>query len=98
MRALTEKPEGYKEPERRPRGGNDRGNGGERRGADRGERRGGDRGERRGGERGERREGGRENRGDEHRGGDRPRRSFGPRNEAPAPSFDDFKETVDEVF
>ena len=104
MRALTEKPEGYKEPERRPRGGNDRGNGGERRGADRadrGERRGGDRGdrgERRGGERGERREGGRENRGGEHRGGDRPRRSFGPRNEAPAPSFDDFKETVDEVF
>jgi polyribonucleotide nucleotidyltransferase len=109
MRALTEKPEGYKEPERRGRGGNDRGNGngGERRGdrGDRGERRGGDRpdrGERRGGERGERgerREGGRDgNRGGEHRGSDRPRRIFGPRNEAPAPSFDDFKETVDEVF
>ena len=92
MRALTEKPEGYKEPERRPRG--DRGDrGGERRGG--GDRREGGRGrdERRGGDRGERREGGRDN-----RHNDRPRHNNGPRNDAPAPSFDDFKETVDEVF
>jgi polyribonucleotide nucleotidyltransferase len=91
MRALTEKPEGYKEPERRPRGGNDRGNGGERRSGN--DRRGNDRGERRGNDRGERREGSRDSRRD-----NRPRHNNGPRNEAPAPSFDDFKETVDEVF
>ena len=82
MRALTEKPEGYVEPERRPRGGRD-----ERRA---GERRGGERGPRRDGER-------RDNRGPRHEG-ERPRRSFGPRNEAPAPEFNDYKEPVGEVF
>ena len=82
MRALTEKPEGYVEPERRPRGGRD-----ERRA---GERRGGERGPRRDGER-------RDNRGPRHEG-ERPRRSFGPRNEAPAPEFNDYKEPVEEVF
>ena len=93
MRALTEKPEGYKEPERRPRGGNDRGNGGNRGGNDRREGgRGNDRGERRGND--QRRDGGRDNR----PRNDRPRHNNGPRNEAPAPSFDDFKESVDEVF
>ena len=75
MRALTEKPEGYKEPERKPRG--------ER--SDRGPRReGGDRRERReGGDRGPRREGGERR---EHRDGDRaPRRPVSPRHEqAPA--------------
>ena len=82
MRALTETPEGYVEPERRPRGGRD-----ERRA---GERRGGERGPRRDGER-------RDNRGPRHEG-ERPRRSFGPRNEAPAPEFNDYKEPVEEVF
>ena len=82
MRALTEKPEGYVEPERRPRGGRD-----ERRA---GERRGGEHGPRRDGER-------RDNRGPRHEG-ERPRRSFGPRNEAPAPEFNDYKEPVEEVF
>jgi polyribonucleotide nucleotidyltransferase len=93
MRALTEKPEGYKEPERRGgRGGNDRGNGGERRGGnDRRENRDRNREDRQ-----ERRNERRENR--ENRRGDRPRGGNGPRNDAPAPSFDDFKETVDEVF
>ena len=51
MRALTEKPEGYVEPERKPRG--DRGERGPRREGDRGPRRDGDRGPR--GERGDRR-------------------------------------------
>jgi len=86
MRALTEKPEGYVEPERRPRTD---------RGGDRGERRGGDRhndrrGGDRGGDRGDRRGGDRHN--------DRPRRSFGPRSEAPAPTADDFREPAEEVF
>ncbi|MBR3652878.1 MAG: S1 RNA-binding domain-containing protein, partial [Bacteroidales bacterium] len=90
MRALTEKPEGYKEPERRPRG--ERGDRGDRRDDRHGDRREGGRGrdERRGGDR---REGGRDNRHD-----NRPRHNNGPRNEAPAPSFDDFKEPVEEVF
>ena len=94
MRALTEKPEGYVEPERKPRG--DRGDrgprregGNDRRGGDRN----GDRGERRNGDRGPRREGGDRN---EHRG---PRNDHrGPRNDAPAPQIDDFKESADEVF
>ncbi|MBQ9549103.1 MAG: S1 RNA-binding domain-containing protein, partial [Bacteroidales bacterium] len=82
MRALTEKPEGYKEPERRPRGG-DRG--------DRGPRReGGDRG------RGPRRDGDRHEGG--HRDGKGPRRVFGRKEEAPAPQADDYKEPVDEMF
>ena len=90
MRALTEKPEGYVEPKGNGgRGGNGNGNGGERR---------------------ERREGGerRERRDDRHSEGhrtderrprrdDRPRRS-GPRNTAPAPTADDFKEPVDELY
>ena len=85
MRALVEKPEGYVEPERMPRGDrrernerNDRGPRGER--LERGERR-EDRGERR-----------------DFRRDDRPRRNNGPRNEAPAPVVDDFKEPVDEIF
>ncbi len=56
MRALTEKPEGWTEPERRPRG--DRGDRGPRRDGDR-PRRDGDRMPRRDGDRGPRREGGR---------------------------------------
>ena len=110
MRALTEKPEGYKEPERR--GGNGRGGerGGERR--DRGERggerrggdRGGDRGERRGGDRGERRGEGRnerhdgEGRGERHEG---QRKQFGQKVNAPkpiAPAADDFSEPQEEIF
>ena len=91
MRALQEKPEGYVEPERKPRGGNDRKGGserGERRDSDRrerGERRGGDRRE----QRGERRE---------HKDSDRPRRFNGPKQEAPAPEIADFKEPVEELF
>jgi len=84
MRALTEKPEGYVEPERRSRpnngerrqGGNDRRNGGN-----------------------DRRQGGdRRNGGNDRRNGNHERRSFGHREEAPAPQADDFKETVEEVF
>ena len=99
MRALTEKPEGYTEPERRPRG-----NGGERRGDDR--RNGGNdrRGERRNDDRrgddrrnggNDRRQGG-ERRGDDRRGGFR--RGNGPRNDAPAPTVDDYKEPAEEIF
>ena len=65
MRALQPKPEGYVEPERRPRGGN----GGGRNGGN--DRRGGDRKNERGGERndrGERRERGGERRHDDRRG------------------------------
>ena len=71
MRALTDKPEGYVEPERRPRGN----------GGDRGERK--DRGERRG-DRGERRERGDRKGGDRHEGhrnNDRPRKPFGHKND-----------------
>ena len=89
MRALTEKPEGYVEPERRPRGErrDDRRGGRDDRRGGRDDRRGGDRrgGERRDDRRGDRRD-------------DRPRRSNGPRTDAPAPQADDFKEPVDEVF
>ncbi|MCQ2161139.1 MAG: polyribonucleotide nucleotidyltransferase [Bacteroidales bacterium] len=68
MRALTEKPEGYVEPERRPRG--DRPERGERRDDRRGgERRGGDRRDDRRG--GERRDGERRERRDDHRDGER---------------------------
>ncbi|MCR5276541.1 MAG: polyribonucleotide nucleotidyltransferase [Bacteroidales bacterium] len=95
MRALTDKPEGYVEPKGRDRG--PRREGGERR---EGERRGNDRGndrrggERRGNDRGERRS-------DDRRGprrDDRPRRSGGPRTDAPAPQFDDYKEPTEEIF
>ena len=84
MRALTEKPEGYVEPTRRPRQ-----NGGDR------ERR-SDRPERRGGERRERREFDRGERGE--RRGPRGRRSSGPREDVPAPEVNDYKEPVDELF
>ena len=90
MRALTEKPEGYVEPERsrgprRDGDRHDRGERGERRG-DRRERRDGDRGDRR-----ERRDGERPERGE--------RRRFGQRHDdAPAPAADDFKEPVDELY
>ena len=93
MRALTEKPEGYVEPERKPRG--DRGD--RKGGNDRRERRDGDRGPRRDGDRGERgprRDGERR----DHRDGDRPRRFNGPKVEAPAPEIDDFKEPAEEIF
>ena len=101
MRALTEKPEGYKEPERRggdrgPRGGNDRG---ERR--DRGERGGNERGERRdrndrgprGNDRGERRD-----RPERHEG---PKKQFGQKVNGPkplAPAVDDLNEPKEEIF
>ena len=82
MRALTEKPEGYVEPERKPR--NDRG-------PRHDDRRGGDRRERRDGDRGSRHD-------DRPRREDRPRRSNGPRTEAPAPAIDDFREPAEEIF
>ena len=89
MRALTEKPEGYVEPERRPR--SDRG---PRRDNDRrDDRRRDDRGprqERRSDRDGDRRSDRRDDRG--------PRRSFTRREEAPAPQSDDFKEPVEEIF
>ncbi len=90
MRALTDKPEGYVEP---------KGNGGRSNGGERGPRReGGERRERREGDR-PRREGGerRERRDERPRRDDRQHRN-GPRNNAPAPSADDFKEPVDELY
>ena len=102
MRALTEKPEGYREPERRPRP--ERSDRRDDRRPDRGDRR-SDRGDRRsdrGDDRGERSD--RNERGERRfdRGSDRndrrSGRNFGPRNEAPAPAADDFKEPVEEIF
>ena len=102
MRALTEKPEGYREPERRPRP--ERSDRRDDRRPDRGDRR-SDRGDRRsdrGDDRGERSD--RNERGERRfdRGADRndrrSGRNFGPRNEAPAPAADDFKEPVEEIF
>ena len=109
MRALTEKPEGYVEPERgrgpRREGGDrdrrDRGERGERRGDRRdgdrrSDRRDGDRGERR-----ERRDGDRPERSDRGERIDRGERRFsrGPRHDdAPAPAADDFKEPIDELY
>ena len=92
MRALKEKPEGYVEPERRPRQGGDRKPGGDRRPG--GERRGGDRGER-----GDRdRKGGSERHG-EKRGGEGQRKRFGQKaDSAPAPQIEDFREPVEEIF
>ena len=89
MRALTEKPEGYVEPERRPRPQGDRKD--DRRGGDRGERRGGDRGERRGGERhGER--------GNRDNGGQK--KHFGQKVGAPAaaPAVEEINEPKEEIF
>ena len=85
MRALTEKPEGYVEPERKPRERGERNDRGERRGGN--DRRGGDRNDR-----GERRGG------NDRRRDDRPRRSNGPRPEAPAPTADDYREPSEETF
>ena len=102
MRALTAKPEGYREPERRPRP--ERSDRRDDRRSDRGDRR-SDRGDRRsdrGDDRGERSD--RNERGERRfdRGADRndrrSGRNFGPRNEAPAPAADDFKEPVEEIF
>ena len=87
MRALTEKPEGYVEPERKPRS-NDRG--------DRGPRRDGDR--RNGGDRGQRRDGGRRSNGDRNNGGEK--KHFGqrvdnrPRPAAPAEEPSEPKEEI----
>ena len=89
MRALTEKPEGYVEAERRPRGG-DRGSDRKDRRDDR-PRRDSDRRERRDDR--PRRDSDRRERRDE-----RPRRDFGPRTEAPSPRIEDFKEPADEIF
>ena len=98
MRALTEKPEGYVEPERRPRNDrgdkNDRGERGDR--GDRGARRDFDRSPRRDGERRERRDGDRKE--GERRSFNGPRKSFGRREEVPAPEASDYKETVEEFF
>ena len=97
MRALTEKPEGYHEPERRPRPERSdrrddrRSDRGDRR-SDRGDRR-SDRGDDRRDDRGDRRSD-RSDRRDDRRSG----RNFGPRNEAPAPAADDFQEPVEEIF
>ena len=97
MRALTEKPEGYREPERRPRPERSdrrddrRSDRGDRR-SDRGDRR-SDRGDDRRDDRGDRRSD-RSDRRDDRRSG----RNFGPRIEAPAPAADDFKEPVEEIF
>ena len=90
MRVLTEKPEGYVEPERKPR---------ERReGGDRGPRReGGERRERReGGDRGPRREGGERR---ERRDGDRaPRRPVSPRREQQAAPSEPENNNEPEIF
>ena len=102
MRALTEKPEGYREPERRPRP--EHSDRRDDRRSDRGDRRSdrGDRRSERGDDRGERSD--RNERGERRfdRGADRndrrSGRNFGPRNEAPAPAADDFKEPVEEIF
>ena len=94
MRALTEKPEGYVEP--KGRGGN---------GGERGPRREGGREGREGGKAprrdGERREGAPRHEGDRH--SDRPRRDDRPRREAPhrnapAPTIDDYREPVEELY
>ena len=96
MRALTEKPEGYVEPERGPRPGRDR-KPGERRGeGHRGEGRRGD--DRRGpkGDHGKDRE--RRQDGGEHKG-EGPKRRFGQKADAaPAPQLEDFREPVEEIF
>ncbi len=92
MRALTEKPEGWKEPERRSSGPRERG-------GDRGERR--DRGER-GGERRDRGERGGERRDrEQRRDGSAPKKHYGQRvdNSKPlAPAVEDDLPKEDEVF
>ena len=97
MRALTEKPEGYVEPERGPRPGRDRKPGEGRRGEGRrGDDRRGD--DRRGprGDHGKDRE--RRPEGGERRG-DGSKRRFGQKADAaPAPQIEDFREPVEEIF
>ena len=95
MRALTEKPEGYVEPERGGRGGRDRGP--RREGGDRRERRDGDRRDR--GERRDRRDGDRRERreGGEHREGGE-RKQFGQRFNKPAENDENAPETTSEEF
>lgn len=103
MRALAEKPEGYVEPERRPRGErperNDRRGSSDRRGDRREGGRRDDRPRREGGF-GDRRE--RDDRGprgdhsERFEREDRPRRERAPRNEAP--EINDFREPSEEVF
>ena len=98
MRALKEKPEGYVEPERRPRPNGDRKPGDRRPGGDRGERRGDDR---KGGN-GERRNNSDrhgERRNDDRRGGEGQKKRFGQKvDAAPAPQLDDYREPVEEIF
>ena len=89
MRALTEKPEGYVEPERGGRGGRDRGP--RREGGDRRERRDGDRRDR--GERRDRRDGDRRER---REGGER--KQFGQRFNKPAQNDENAPETTSEEF
>ena len=89
MRALTEKPEGYVEPERGGRGGRDRGP--RREGGDRRERRDGDRRDR--GERRDRRDGDRRER---REGGER--KQFGQRFNKPAQTDENAPETTSEEF
>ena len=101
MRALTEKPEGYVEPERGPRPGRDR-KPGERRGeGHRGEGRRGDdrRGDDRRGPRGDHgKDRERRQDGGEHKG-EGPKRRFGQKaDSAPAPQLEDFREPVEEIF
>jgi polyribonucleotide nucleotidyltransferase len=94
MRALKEKPEGYVEPERRPRPSGDR-KPGDRKPGDR--RPGGDRDDRRGpkndrGRGGDRRDG-------SERRQDGPKKRFGQKADAaPAPQLDDYREPVEEIF
>ena len=98
MRALKEKPEGYVEPERRPRPNGDRKPGDRRPGGDRGERRGDDR---KGGN-GERRNNSDrhgERRNDDRRGGEGQKKRFGQKvDAAPSPQLDDYREPVEEIF
>ena len=91
MRALTEKPEGYVEPERRPRPGGDRKPGDRKPGDRRGDDRKGPRNDR--GRGGDRRQDGGERR------QDGPKKRFGQKvDAAPAPQLDDYREPVEEIF
>ena len=92
MRALQEKPEGYVEPERRPRPGGDRKPGDRRPGEGRrGDDRRGPRGDH-GRDRERRGEGG-------ERRGEGPKKRFGHKaDSAPAPQIDDYREPVEEIF
>ena len=93
MRALTDKPEGYVEPEKKPRG--DRGDRGDKNGRGGFDRKGSDH---RGGDRGGRDNGGERHGNGNNRGNDGVKKHFGPKQEAPAPTFDDYSEPVNEIF